>query len=215
MDRLPRIQSAPPSQLLSPDISELLTDSLVGVGPDIVLQITREIQRNVVAGYYALEKLDVDIGGVGFHNVNRQEGEWLTGNYRVEFRPLFRPIQYVHSAIAADDLTWNARFIVQWSCGHVEDAVKFRFNVEQKFNSSLGVLLTQRPEIKTSLEIDLYDWLLLLNRIVYRGAKHAVEELVIDAHRFSPADAIAVYLMCRRAGVRLLEPTGLFNDWER
>lgn len=212
--KIARLKSTPPKYPLTPNIINLLQLSGVKLNPDALLTLSSEIQRDVLIGYYKLTELDREIGGVGFHNVNKQEGEWITGNYRVEFRPLFRPIQYVHSAIAADDLIWQARFIVQWSCGHLEDAVKFRFNIPSTFNASLGVILTRRPEIRKNLNDQIFDWLLMLNRIVYRGAKHAVEELNIDAHRFTPADAIAVYLMCRWVGVSLLEPTGLFDDWK-
>ena len=38
---------------------------------------------------------------------------------------------------------------------------------------------------------------------------------MVDAHRFTPADALGVYLMCRWASAELLNPTGLFDDWKR
>lgn len=214
MNRLPRLKSAFAQQLLSPDILTLLEQTGLAIGPQTIIGLATAIQDDLVVGYDQLSEIDSRIGGVGLHNINRPDGEWLTGNYRLEFRPLFRPIQYVYGAISQNDLTWEARHIIQWSCGHVEDAVKFRFNIPRTFYASLGVLLTRRPEIKNELEPKLFEWLLTLNRAVYRGAKHAVEELEIDAHRFAPADALAVYLMCRCAGVQLLDQTGLFNDWK-
>lgn len=158
--------------------------------------------------------IDQEIGGVGLHNVNIRDEEYFTGNYRIEFRPLFRPIQYVFTWVTDDDLVWNARRIVQDSCLHVENAVKFRFAIPMDENASLGVLLGRRSVI-IELKPAFLDLLRALNRVVYRTAKHSVEDLRINAHRFTRADALAVYLMCRWAGVVLLQPTGLFNDWKR
>jgi hypothetical protein len=171
------------------------------------------LRDDVEAGYVRPVAIDREIGGVGLHNVNRLEGDALTGSYRVELRPLFRPIQYVYSYLADMDPVWAARRIVQDSCLHIENAVKFRFAIWEGDRASLGVLLS-RKAIEQELGLAFRELLRGLNRVVYRTAKHTVEEIDIDAHRFTPADALAVYLMCRWAGVRLLEPTGVFNDWE-
>lgn len=170
--------------------------------------------NDIEAGYEQLVTIDSEIGGVGFHNVNRIEGDIWRGSYRIEFRPLFRPIQYVQEPVVDGDLVWGARRIVQYSCLHVENALKFRFRIRPDDRASLGQLLLRDP-IKRQLDPPLLDLLISLNRIVYRAAKHSVEDIKIDAHRFTPADALAVYLTCRWAGVKLLQPTGVFNSWER
>ena len=200
---------------MSSNIAALLKYTEIGITLQNVIKLATVVENDLYQGYEDLLGIDQEIGGVGLHNVHRPDGQWVTGNYRVELRPLFRPIQYVYRDLGHDDLVWEARHIVQWSCAHVEDAIKYRFKILESFNASLGVLLTQQPEIKDTLEPDLYEWLLNLNREVYRAAKHRVEELNIDAHRFTPADAISVYLMCRWAGVQLLKPTGLLEDWKR
>ena len=209
----PKQKSAPPSQPLASPISALLEGTGLGIAPQAVIQLSDIVQRDVAAGYDRLVAMDRSIGGVGLHNVNRKEGEELTGAYRIKLRPLFRPIQYVFSWISDDDLTWNARRIVQDSCLHVEYAVKFRFHISETKNASLGVLLDS-PPVRQELEPLFLDLLRSLNRVVYRKAKHTIEDIRLDSHQFSPADALAVYLVCRWAGNKLLEPTGLLNDWE-
>jgi hypothetical protein len=186
----------------------------LGIPPEAVVQLAKTIEENLPVGYQQLVTIDEKIGGVGLHNVNRREGDTLTGAYRVQFRPLFRPIQYVYKWLSYDDPVWNARRIVQDSCLHLENAVKFRFSIPEGDRASLGVLLSRRP-VRQGIEPALLDLLRILNRIVYGASKHSVEDIEIDAHRFTPADALNVYFICRWVGVKLLEPAGLFNDWKR
>ena len=103
---------------------------------------------------------------------------------------------------------------MQESCLHLENAVKYRFAIWEADRASLGILLN-RKGIEQQLDTQFLELLRSLNRIVYRTAKHSVEDIHLDAHKFTPADALAVYLVCRWAGVKLLEPTGLFDYWKR
>lgn len=185
----------------------------LGISPEAIVKLAKTIEENLPVGYQQLVTIDEKIGGVGLHNVNKREGDTLTGAYKVQFRPLFRPIQYVYKWLSYDDPVWNARRIVQDSCLHLENAVKFRFSIREGDRASLGVLLSRRPVIIQGVEPALLDLLCMLNRIVYGASKHSVEDIDIDAHRFTPADALNVYFICRWAGVKLLEPTGLFNRW--
>lgn len=212
--QFPRLRSAPPKQPLLPSIESLLKRTGLAISSEAVIEWANTIEGDLLTGYRRLLAIDQEIGGVGLYNVNRRDEEYFTGNYRIEFRPLFRPIQYVFTWVTDDDPVWNARRIVQDSCLHVEKAIKFRFTIPIDENTSLGVLLRRRSVIK-ELKPPFLGLLRRLNRVVYRTAKHSVEDLRIDAHRFTPADALAVYLICRWAGVVLLEPTGSFNDWKR
>lgn len=211
--QLPKLKSEPPMYSISPYIERLLGETILTIPLHTILRIAETIQNDVQAGYKQCVDTDRELGGVGFHNINRREGKGVTGNYRTEFRPIFRPLQYACRDMFNGDLIWNARHVIQWSCAHVEDSIKYRFHLPENDRGSLGQLLTRRPIIQKELEPQFLDWLRDLNTLVYRNSKHSVEELTIDAHRFTPADAVAVYLMCRWAGVVLLEPTGLFNDW--
>lgn len=213
-NQLPRIQSEPPMRPLSPSIESLLQRTSIAISAKDIIKLANTIENDLLTGYRQLVSIDQKIGGVGLHNVNRRAGDHFTGNYRIELRPLFRPIQYVFAWITNEDIIWNARRIVQDSCLHIENAVKFRFSIHIGENASLGILLS-RHSVINELEPLFLTLLQDLNRAVYRKAKHSVEELKIDAHRFTPADALAVYLICRWSGLVLLQPTGLFEDWKK
>jgi len=212
--QFPRLRSGRPVHVLTPTIAQLLEQSSVGISSQAIIAMANLIQKDLITGYEWLTAIDRIIGGVGLHNVNRHDKHGLTGSYDVEYRPLFRSIQYVFMSIFNDDLVWNARRIVQDSCLHLENAVKYRFHIWEGDRASLGILLN-RQNIIEEMEPALLDLMLTLNRIVYRAAKHSVEEIRIDVHRFTPADALSIYFICRWAGVELLEPTGLFNRWDR
>ena len=200
---------------LNPAIAGLLSDTGLPVDGPKVVRLARDLQGYPEGALPRFLRIERAIGGVGLHNVNRREGRLLTGVYRTEFRPIFRPIQYATKDLFDQDLEWDARRIVQWSCGHVEDALKHRFNIPENDRASMGILLTRRPYIRRGLNRHFVKWMLKVNAVIYRGAKHAMEDLHIDVHLFTPPDAVATYLMCRWAGVHLLEPTGILSNWQR
>jgi len=212
--RLPKLKSAFSQRPLSQNIEDLLNQSGLNVQPQEIIKLAETTEKNILEGYHQIITIDQSLGGVGLHNVNRQEGELLTGSYKIEFRPLFRPIQYVYAWISFGDLFWNARRIVLDSCLHIENSVKYRFNIPESDRSSLGILLNHRAFIGSTLEPSFLDFLNMLNWIVYRKSKHSVEHILPDAHCYTPADALAIYFICRWAGVKLLETTGIFNHWE-
>lgn len=211
--RLPRPYSEPPKQPLTPSVASLLQQTDLGISPEAIIELATVLDNDIEAGYEQLMALDIKIGGVGLHNVNRLEGDRWMGSYKIGLRPLFRPIQYVEAFVLGGESIWVARRVVQDSCLHIENAVKYRFNIQQGDRASLGLLL-DRGSIRRQLDPQLLGLLVNLNRVIYRAAKHSVEDLNIAAHRFTPADALTVYLICRWAGVRLLQPTGVFNNWQ-
>ena len=184
-----------------------------------IIDLTKIIESDFELGYDKLVKLDEKIGGVGLHNVHHPIGGGeMSGNYRIEFRPQFRPIQYVYQKLSYDDLAWTARDIVLNSCLHVEYALKLRFHIPENSNESLGLLLNSKNnkrKVEQGLDPKLLNTLNELNRLVYREAKHSIEHITLDGHNFAPADAIGIYLICRWIGVQLLKPTGIFDRWMR
>jgi len=158
------------------------------------------------SAYDALVKLDSGIPGLGLHNVNEQtEDGWWIGVYRVEDRPIFRGIQYVGQHLGNIKLEWLARTIVTESCYHVEGSLKRQLDV--KGNLSIGRILGRANA--RSLGDDLLAALQYLNKFVYNAAKHTIEDVELEAHRFSVADALAIYLVCRVLGARILRDSGI------
>lgn len=209
---LPRLKSANVPVIISPKVSSLIDRTGLAIESQTVVDLANKIIKDMNQGYQSLMEMDAKIGGVGQHNVNQEEGDMVTGAYRIEFGGIFRPIQYVYQFIGYNDLVWNSRWIVLNSCLHVEKAIKYRFNIPEKNGSSLGILLRN---IGSQLDVALLDILKDLNKTIYRQSKHTIEHLDIDAHDYSPADAIGIYIVCRWAGYMILEPTGLFNDWQK
>jgi hypothetical protein len=211
---LPPLKSIPTERPLSRRISSLLKRTGLGIGSKTIIEMAVIIQKDFLQGFKLLVDIDKRIGGVGLYNVNRQEGDEVTGAYRIEFRGIFRPLQYIYADLVDGDLVWTARHIVQNSCLHVEQAVKYRFNINACARGSLGVLLYKKTAAQSTLDSPFFKILSDLNETIYGRNKHAIEHIEIDSHDYTPADAVAVYLISRWAGVKLLEPTGLFNDWE-
>ena len=173
---------------------------------DEILRIAVEMQNvdsvdERESAYRALVKLDSQIQGLGLHNVDEETHRgWYTGVYRIEDRPIFRGIQYVEAHLGNVGLEWLARSIVVESCYHVEGSLKRRLNV--RGHLSIGRILG-RPNAQL-LGSDLLGTLQYLNQFVYNRAKHTIEDIDLDAHMFSLADALAIYLVCRVLGARTL-----------
>jgi len=218
-NKLPKLKSDPPEKPISDKVAFLVEKTDLNLTSAQIIKLSKAIQANWVQGYYDLIEVDKNISGVGLHNVHRPVGNnEMSGNYRIEFRPQFRPIQYVYQKLSYDNLEWTARDIVSNSCLHVEYAIKLRFNIPENINESLGQLLfseKRRQNVEGELNSNLLLVLKELNRFVYREAKHTIEHTKLDSHNFSPADAIGVYLVCRWIGVKLLEPIGIFDRWMR
>ncbi len=143
--------------------------------------------------------IDKTIPGLGLHNID--EKILHNREISIKYRAIFRGIQYVEMHIGSVSLEWLARDIVQESCYHVESSLKYRFNIEDRW--SVGMILSRIR--RGSLDNEMVEILWLLNKAVYNKAKHTVEHLDWDSHLFSVADAIAVYLVCRVIGARLLK----------
>ena len=179
---------------------------------DEILRIAVEIEGAVEFiekkkdAYVDLLAIDRQIPGLGLHNVSeRTEDGWLSGCYNVEDRPIFRGIQYVEAHLWSLGLEWLSRQIVTESCYHVEGSLKRRLAV--KGNLSVGRILGHRDA--QTLDPDLRGILEYLNSAIYNNAKHTIENIELDAHMFSVADALAVYLVCRVLGSRILKGSGI------
>ena len=161
------------------------------------------------SAYNDLVKIDSEIPGLGLHNVNELgEGGWPTGVYRIEDRPLFRGIQFVGSYLSNIGRERLARAIVYEACYHVERSLKWRLGVDEDLSIS-GILDHSGAR---SLESDLPAVLRDLNKLVYANPKRTIEVQEWDADEFSVADALAIYLVCRELGARILRDSGITTE---
>ena len=165
-------------------------------------------------GEYALRDLlliDETIPGLGQHNINERTGmETVTAVARIGDRPIFRPIQYVGMFLLGSPLEWLTRNIVTMSCLHVEAGLKRRLDIEGRL--SIGMMLSRSKA--RSLDPDLIEFLWLLNDAVYNKSKHTIERTYAEGHMFSIADSLAVYLICRTLGSRILVDSGITTKYD-
>ena len=155
--------------------------------------------------------IDETIPGLGQHNINEEtEGGAIIAVARIEDRPIFRPIQYVGSHLLHRSLEWLTRSIVTMSCLHVENSLKRRLQIDGRL--SIGMIL-KRGKAR-HLEADLVEVLWELNEAVYNRSKHSIESTYADGHMFSIADSLAVYLICRTLGSRILKNSGITTKYD-
>ena len=138
------------------------------------------------------------------------EGGAITAVARIEDRPIFKPIQYVGSYLQHRSLEWLTRSIVTMSCLHVENSLKQQLKIDGRL--SIGMIL-KRGRAR-SLDADLVGILWELNEAVYNKSKHSIERTYADGHMFSIADSLAVYLICRTLGSRILKDSGITTKYD-
>ena len=197
---------------LRPEICQIMrTLGLVSHHHSEILRIGAVAVSNGDSALRDLMLIDETIPGLGQHNINeRIEGGAVTAVARIEDRPIFRPIQYVGMYLQSGSLEWLTRNIVTMSCLHVENSLKRRLNIEERL--SIGMIL-KRGKAR-SLDTDLVESLLELNEAVYNKSKHSIEQTYADGHMFSIADSLAVYLICRTLGSRILTDSGITTKYD-
>ena len=150
------------------------------------------------------------IPGLGQHNINEKTGRGsVTAVARIEDRAIFRPIQYVDSYLQQISLEWLTRSIVTMSCLHVENSLKRQLKIDARL--SIGMIL-KRGKAR-SLDADLVEVLWELNEAVSNKSKHTIEHTYADGHMFSIVDSLAVYLICRTLGSRILKDSGITTKY--
>ena len=155
--------------------------------------------------------IDETIAGLGQHNINENTRRGtVTAVARIEDRPIFRPIQYVGMYLQGGPVEWLTRNIVTMSCLHVENSLKRQLKIDGPL--SVGMIL-QRGKAR-ALDADLVEFLWELNEAVYNKSKHTIERTYANGHMFSIADSLAVYLICRTLGARILMDSGITTKYD-
>ncbi len=196
---------------LRPEIQRIL--ETVGFASQIseILRIGAVAVSDGESALWDLMPIDETIPGLGQHNINeRTEGGAVIGVARIEDRLIFRPIQYVGMYLHGGSIEWLTRSIVTMSCLHVENSLKDRLHIEGRL--SIGMMLVRRKA--HSLDADLVNVLWQLNETVYNKSKHTIERTYADGHMFSIADSLAVYLICRTLGFRILRDLGITTKYD-
>lgn len=195
---------------MRPEIQQLLRLAGIQAWSARINQISGELTTDFATGFTHLLELDRLIPGLGQHNINMEDSDGqLTGIYCIEDRPIFRGIQYVGSDLEMEPIEWQTRSIVENSGFHVEHSLKRKTGIQ---NWSMGTIL-RRIGPNPPLTVDLYVPLELLTKKVYNKARHVIDDIDMNRHMFSVEDAIAVYLVCRTLGSRLLKGSGIRTEF--
>ena len=185
----------------------------VGLAPhhSEILRIGAVAVSDGVSALRDLTVIDETIPGLGQHNINEKTGRGsVTAVARIEDRAIFRPIQYVGSYLQHRSLEWLTRSIVTMSCLHVENSLKRQLKIGSRL--SIGMILKRGKA--QSLDADLVEVLWDLNEAVYNKSKHSIERTYADGHTFSIEDSLAVYLICRTLGSRILKDSGITTKYD-
>ena len=193
---------------LRPEVAHIL--ELVGL-PQHIPDICKIAERLALGDKSVIDDLTVidrTIPGLGFVDINeRTPSGSYTGVYQGSDRPIFRGIQYVGMHLGMNNIEWLCRTIVTDSCYHLENSLKRRLRIREDQRFSVGVILsTARGK---QLDGSMRKPLIILNQAVYNRAKHTIEQIDLDSHMFSVADATAIYLCCRAIGAKLIGKLGL------
>jgi hypothetical protein len=188
---------------IKPEIKSLLKEVIPSIKLKDIRAIIDKRNYNIIESVELTTELDKTIEGMGIHNVNkRDERGHLTGNYQVNDRSIYRPIQYVWVKLYSDiNIEWSSRDIVSESCFHVESCLD-RY-CEEKIYGSFGKIL--HSKLGRTLPVQIWNPLYSMSK-VYNLAKHRIpEQLNYEDHLFSEADALATYFICRKLGIEILK----------
>jgi len=165
------------------------------------------------AALEVLLEFDKSLGGPSLVTMNRLEGGRLFGRYEIPDRDVFRPLQYCLPHFQRwPDLEWDARDIVEMSCGHVEALVK---RVAERSRWPFGQALRER-RVRETLDSVTYDQATRFVA-VYNDSKHGFDHTK-DTHMFSVCDAVRAYFVARALGnkvypdARLVTNLSVFDD---
>ena len=196
---------------LRPEIHQIFRAAGLESHHSEILQIGAVAANDGDSALQDLILIDETIPGLGQHNINENgEGGSTTAVARIEDRPIFRPIQYVGNYLRHGSLEWLTRSIVTMSCLHVENSLKRRLEIDAPL--SIGMILRRRKA--QSLDVDLAGILSELSQAVYNKSKHSIERTYANGHMFSIADSLAVYLICRTLGSRILKDSGITTKYD-
>ncbi len=105
-----------------------------------------------------------------------------------------------------------SRDIAQNACAHIEECVKNLFSVKGlriRPKATLGTMTSKYPNEFDSNTLSLIN---SVNRIIYGRTKHKFDVELPRLQLLSLTESLAVYLVCRILGLRLLQEAGTLTD---
>jgi hypothetical protein len=131
----------------------------------------------------------------------------------LKYDAIYRPMKYVYMPFGMTPCpACFSRDIAENACAHVHECVKNLFGVKGlKIHprATLGKAISSYPE---EFDSDTYELIDSANKVVYGRAKHKFDVELPRLQLLSLAESLAVYFVCRKLGLALLQQAGTLAD---
>jgi hypothetical protein len=164
---------------------------------------------------YKLLDMDYSLGPGGYGlRFNFKAKPNTYGFYQLlKYDAIYRPMKYVYMPFGMTSCpACFSRDIAENACAHVHECVKDLFAVKRLRihpKATLGKAISMYPE---EFDSDVYDLIDSVNRIVYGRAKHKFDVELPRLQLLSLAESLAIYFVCRKLGLTLLQWAGTLDD---
>ena len=164
---------------------------------------------------YKLLDMDYSLGPGGYGlRFNFRAKPNTYGFYQLlEYDAIYRPMKYVYMPFGLTSCpACFSRQIAENACAHVHECIKNLFAVRGlKIHpkATLGKAIYKYPR---EFDLDTYGLIDSANKIVYGRAKHKFDVELPRLQLLSLAESLAVYFVCRKLGLTLLQQAGTLDD---
>ena len=164
---------------------------------------------------YKFFEIDWSLGPCGFAFKFDMESKPRTyGFYQLlKYNSILRPIKYVYMPFGMSACPAGfSRDIAQNACAFVEMCMKnlfFMRNLRIHPKAMLGTMLYKYPNEFDTATFGLIE---SLNRHVYGKTKHEFDVGLPRKQLLTLSESLAVYLICRVIGLKLLQEAGVLED---
>lgn len=164
--------------------------------------------------YSVMAPLDRSIGGLCIDELYFADGIRWHGNYPLEYRPIYRALQYAIKDSLQTDRPYSPRSSLYYSGLHLENLCKKMFNghirgIENKPLGTIVSSLSDKGLLTEPLSIRLWYAAMVVNK-----SKHDLEydsvqmKEELESQVFNNLEAISMYFICRKLGVELMALQG-------
>jgi hypothetical protein len=200
-------------------IEELYQKSSLPFDIEVLLDYARHLNVSEASKrapwVYKLLDVDYSLGPSGYTlRFNFKAKPNTFGFFQLlEYDAIYRPMKYVFLPFGLTSCpACFSRQIAEYACAHVHECVKNLFAVKGlKIHpkATLGTALSKYP---AEFDAGIYEIIDSTNELVWGRAKHKFDVELPRLQLLSLAESLAVYFVCRKLGLTLLQQAGTLND---
>ncbi len=202
-------------------IQKLFADANLSVDIDKIQELVPYLNMTEISKrapwVYKFFEIDRSLGPCGFaFKFDMGSKPRTYGFYQLlKYDPILRPIKYVYMPFGMSSCPAAfSRDIAQNACAFVEMCMKNLFSIRNLRihpKATLGTMLYKYPNEFDSATFGLIE---VLNRHVYGKTKHEFDVGLPKKQLLTLSESLAVYLVCRVIGLKLLQEAGTLEDIE-